>query len=118
MEYVGDHGSNMAGLARIPSDMRISRCSYGGGGKLLLNIYFQKGERESKQQGGSHVHDEVHALNHDTDGKAEVPKTASQGMRQGHRGTGNYLTVVDVEKKMKSNCFGENNERRRASDST
>jgi hypothetical protein len=26
--------------------------------------------------------------------------------------------VADVEKKMKSNCFGENNERRHASDST
>jgi hypothetical protein len=58
------------------------------GKKLLTQYLFPK---RSKQQGVSHVHDEVRALNHDTYGKAKVPKRASQGMRQGHRGTENYF---------------------------
>jgi hypothetical protein len=42
----------------------------------------------------------------------------SKNLGMGQKSSGNFLTMANVEEKMNSNNFGDNIERRRASDNT
>jgi hypothetical protein len=71
-----------------------------------------------KTQEGVHVFEGV-CDNYSKLDEKEVEKGyISKNLGMSQKSSGNFLTMANVEEKMKSNNFGDNIERRRASDNT
>ena len=77
---------------------------------------FQKEEVNINVASRGHVH--LHVTQNGMQGHKAGGKNDSQDPGVSQQGTGTYLTVANMEHKMRSTCFAENSERRRASDST